>query len=320
LVGELRDINNVMRGMGQLQYLQVQQNIQVIQELQKQSHSLENIDQKLLKPNEIRANEFYKTGLHWFNAKEFPDAINDFNAAIQQKSTHTYAQYGLAIAYYHAGDVSNAIKHFNKTISLTIQSQDFALLSQVYVWLAKIAIKNLNIQDAIAQLEEAIACDTQNIDAHTLKLQLEQLQKQYSKVKISAHVLFEQLFAKDKDIVWYGLVDIDLTPFDKKIKKIIDKAIQDQDTKRLIQILQRLQTCKYNKYQKILIQRFFDRSPSILVQYNIYIDNHIYSHHDAQTIATKTLNSIHHADKLYQVAYLLRNVLPIDQIVALVQK
>lgn len=120
-------------------------------------------------------------------------------------------------------------------------------------------------------MEEAIACDPKNIDAQVLKIQIEQLQKEYSKVKISAHVLFEQLFTKDKDIVRYGIIDIDLKPFDKKIKKIIEQAIASYDTKRLLHILQRLQLCHYVPYQEQILLWIIERNPSLLIQNHVVI-------------------------------------------------
>lgn len=209
---------------------------------------------------------------------QYSSAIKDFKQAIQSQSTHIQAQYALAISYYHSGNITKAQSHFQKTATLARQDQDFSLLSQVYLRLAKLTLKNFRIQDAHSLLEEAIACDPKNMDAQVLKIQMEQLQKEYSRVKVSAHVLFEQLFNKDNEIVWYGMVDIDLKPFDKKIKKIIKNAMDISDAKWLLQILQRLQLCHYPENQDKILVWFLENSPSLLIQNHITIQQDTLSH------------------------------------------
>jgi len=321
LVGELQDIKHILATSWQLHYIQTQQNTQVIQELQQQSVSLKNMDQKLLRPNEIKANEFYQAGSTRLKSNQYPDAITDFEQAIQSQSTHVQAQYALAIAYYHSGNMVKAQSHFQKSATLATQGQDFALLSQVYLRLAKIALKKLTIQDANALLEEAIACDPKNIDAQVLKIQIEQLQKEYSKVKISAHVLFEQLFAKDKDIVRYGIIDIDLKSFNKKIKKIIEQAIASYDTKRLLHILQRLQLCHYVPYQEQILLWILERNPSLLIQNHVVIQDWALSYAAAKKFVDTFLRKEHqHSEKYYYIAYILRALLPNDTIATILKK
>lgn len=321
LVGELQDIKQILVASWQLHYLQTQQNTQIIQELQQQSGSLRNIDQKLLRPNEIKANEFYQTGVTWLKSNQYPDAIADFEQAIQSQSTHIQAQYALAIAHYHNRDIHRAQSHLQKTATLAKQTQDFSLLSQAYLRLAKIALKKLTIQDAQSLLEESIACDPENIDAQVLKIQIEQLQREYSKVKVSGHVLFEQLFAKDKNIIRYGLIDIDLKPFDKKIKKIIEKSMESYDAKRLLHIFQRLQLCHHSPYQEQILLWILDKNPSLLIQNHVVIQEWTLSHSAAKKFVDRFLeNSSYHSEKYYYIAYILRTLLPQDTVATILKK
>ena len=310
LVGELRDIKQALYGMWQLQYVQIQQNRQALIELQRQSTLLEHIDQKLLQPNQIKANEYYKTATTRLQAGSYDNAIQDLSAAVNAQSTHSAARYALAIAHYHNGDMWAASRHFVDARLLAAQNQDMSLLAQICVWQAKIELKAINPTQAIAYLEEALIYNPQHVDAQSLLVQIYQLQKEHSKVKVSGHVLFELLFASDDEVSWYMPIHIDLKPFDKRLGNIVTQTIKNKNHKKLITILQRLQACNYTPYQQQIIRYIVQNNPSLLLYVSVVLSPHNMDQETIQhyyRVATKIMDS--NPEKHYRFAYLLRFVL-----------
>lgn len=103
---------------------------------------------------------FFMIGEHYFNNKDFSNAILYFNKTIELKPDFAEAYHNLGISFYYDGDLGNSISHLKKSIEI---KKDYA---KAHYSLALVYFGINEFDNALSHLLIVTELEPSNANAH----------------------------------------------------------------------------------------------------------------------------------------------------------
>ena len=222
--------------MNQINITQQQQLITsqyVLNELGSQTIILQNIDnhlndinKNLKRPMSIKANESLKQWINSVEIKELQLALNCFKKWLRQDPTHLGNNFWAGIVYNAQWKTSESIKSLNTALKKAIMENN-PIAKTIYHELAKIEIRQMNLEKWKQLLGEAWAMDPKRLEASFAQADLLLMLWNKTEVDILSHGILEKIFSWDGNLEWcrkYKNVIKYLEPiFDKYTNDLFDR-------------------------------------------------------------------------------------------------
>lgn len=246
----------------------------ILQELYKQSETLKSIDDKLAKPLDTQANEFFLYGMEILGVWENPSkedwkaALQSFESWLKLRNTHLYNLYWAATALKNLWKDKESVAYLHRAYKIASKKLDIYQSKNIALDLAKLYMKNFKMDIAKYWLDQVIINDNDCIEAYLLKARITNSLNQKEEFRVLINIIYGKIIQEEEKefLVWADYEDV-LKMIYKPISSLVDKNIQDWLSNKLIKLLPKLQKIWHAEVSRKIIEYVLFKCPQKLINW-----------------------------------------------------
>ncbi len=261
-------------------------NQEMLQELYKQSSILLSIDQRLTKPLDIQANEYFMYGTEMLGTQENPSkqdrivALESFENWLKLRNTHFLNLYGAWTALRNLGKEKRAAAYLERAYKFAKKPENISLAKTIAMDIAKIYIKYLELKIAKHWLDEVIVHDIEDLEAYLLKARITNVLDQKEEFKGLLDTIYHKIIEWSTKPTLTGNYQDVLKYLYKPATDLVDQHIQKWVLAKLLNILPSLQSIWHKDAVKTVISSVLFHYPQKLFSIGIDVQAIISNHKD----------------------------------------